>query len=232
MTEKTARRKRASTTAAAATAPDGAPEELSAEWQDGFMADWRLEQAHIPSRFLAKSFETFKTSRKVKLKNIIQMAEAYVDAFNFKSAPPPGLILEGAVGSGKTHVAVGILKGVIVKGYSGLFYNMPDLLSDIRATYDQTLPLTEGELLEIVNKPDLLVLDDLGSEAARDWVNDRLYLIINRRYESNRPVLVTTNSTLEELEKKLGPRIVSRLCEMCEHFARFPEEDYRKKHMK
>jgi DNA replication protein DnaC len=109
---------------------------------------------------------------------------------------------------------------------------MPDLLSDIRATFDEKAPLSENDLLEDVNRPDLLVLDDLGAERTSSWVNDRLYLIINRRYDSGRPILVTTNLDLGELSDKIGDRIVSRLCEMCHKFPEFPDEDYRKEHMK
>ena len=63
-------------------------------------------------------------------------------------------------------------------------------------------------------------------------VNDRLYLIVNRRYESGKPVLVTTNMDLAQLTDKLGERTISRLCEMCHSLPPFPDEDYRKKHMR
>jgi len=106
-----------------------------------------------------------------------------------------------------------------------------DLLSDIRSTYGDATESNESDLLDEVNAPDLLVLDDLGAEKTSEWVNDRLYLIVNRRYESGKPVVVTTNLSLDELIRKVGERTVSRLCEICETFAPFPDEDYRRKHM-
>jgi DNA replication protein DnaC len=215
--------------------------ELTPEWQAGYLADMRIERARIPRRFLGKTFEKFKTGRNANLKAVLQGAKDWVNTFKLDSDDDPdaakpvtdrGLLIQGTVGCGKTHIAVAILLAVIRKGYGGLYYNMPDLLSDIRATYSNASPISENDLLEEIDRPDLVVLDDLGAEAAKDWVNDRLYLIVNRRYESCKPVIVTTNLTVDELAEKLGERTVSRLCEMCCTFAEFPEEDYRRKHMR
>ncbi|NQU42055.1 ATP-binding protein [bacterium] len=205
---------------------------LTPEWQQEFMLQSRLERARIPDRFRGKNFGNFKTANKAR-RDVLQAAEAYVSSFNFQNGSPKGLIMRGVVGCGKTHLAVAILQAIIAKGYTGLYYNMPDLLSDIRATYDDRSPLSEHEILLEVNEPDLLVLDDLGAEKTADWINDRLYLIVNRRYENCRPILVTTNLSMAELGEKLGERIVSRLCELSEHrFPEFPKEDFRKKHMR
>ncbi|HNY26974.1 MAG TPA: ATP-binding protein [Candidatus Sumerlaeota bacterium] len=207
------------------------PPDLTPEWQREFMAQRRLEAARIPVRFQSKSFESYKTERHAKRKLVLQAAEAFVSSFNFNAGPPRGLLIEGVVGCGKTHIAIAILREVIQKGYTGLYYNMVDLLSDIRSTYGDATEASESDLLEEVNAPDLLVLDDLGAEKTSEWVNDRLYLIVNRRYESGKPVVVTTNLSLDELIRKVGERTVSRLCEICETFAPFPDEDYRRKHM-
>lgn len=207
------------------------PQELTADWQKEYLTRCRLDKARIPERFAGKSFDNFKTERNPKRKDIVAAAQSYVNCFNFKNNSPDGLLIHGVVGCGKTHIAVAILQGVIQKGYTGLYYNLPDLLMNIRATYDSGSGTSESELIEDLNTPDLLVMDDLGAEAAKDWVNDRLYLVINRRYESCKPVIVTTNLDLAELTQKLGERTVSRLCEMCHSFSPYPEEDYRKKNM-
>lgn len=197
-------------------------------WQAEFLFRARLDKARIPERFAGKTFDNFKTGRNVKRKQLLQAAMDYANTFNFKAESLQGLVLKGVVGCGKTHIAVAILQAVIQKGYSGLYYNMVDLLSDIRGTFSENSPLSEHELLEEVNEPDLLVLDDLGAEKTSGFVNDRLYLIVNRRYESARPVLITTNLGLDELTEKVGERTVSRLCEMSEFVENFPDVDYRK----
>ncbi len=204
----------------------------SPDWQQEFLIKTRLKMARIPERFKPKTLDTFRIERNKKRKAILEAAKSYIDSFNFKKGAPMGLFMTGSVGCGKTHMAVAVLQEIIKKGYTGLYYNMVDLLSDIRATYADNANLSEDELLKEITLPDLLVLDDLGAERTSGWVNERLYLIINRRYESGKPVLVTTNLGYEELAEKLGKRTVSRLCEICETSPEFPDEDYRRKHMR
>lgn len=210
------------------------------EWQKEYLCRSRISQARIPPRYTQKTFDTFKTGRSSARKGVLQAARAYVSSFKLEGEGQGrqsanslnSLILQGGVGCGKTHVAVAILKAIIEKGYRGLYYNMVDLFSEIRETYSDSNDATERNLIEELLAPDLLVLDDLGAETTAKWVNDRLYLIINRRYESCKPLVVTTNLGLDELAGKLGERIVSRLCEISEFFDGFPKEDYRRAHMR
>ncbi len=136
----------------------------------------------------------------------------------------------GGVGSGKTHIAVAILRAVVERGFSGRYCNVVDLLDDLRATFEPNAPQSGMEIIDGVVAADLVVLDDLGAEAPTGWVHDRLYQIINRRYEESRPTLVTTNLTLDDLDRQVGPRITSRLCEMCQKVD-FPDQDYRKRQL-
>ncbi|MBI1784367.1 ATP-binding protein, partial [Candidatus Sumerlaeota bacterium] len=129
---------------------------------------------------------------------------------------------------GKTHLAVAILCEIIRKGYSGLYYNSPDLLRDIRATFDENSSGNEDELLQEITEVDLLVFDDLGAEKVSDFVLDRFYLIVNKRYEGCKPIIVTSNYDEEILRARFGDRILSRLDEMCARFDRFPKQDFRR----
>jgi hypothetical protein len=227
-------------------------------WQSDFMADLRLEGARIPRRFLGKALENFTVGRDSRLKAVLQASNLYVSGFTqdaeslrnggrllhkkgdsgaesrFYAAlrDGSGLLLKGSAGCGKTHIAVAVLKAIVAKGYRGLYYNITDLLVHIRETYSADSSIGEADFLDEIQAPDLLVIDDLGAQKNTEWVNDRLYLIVNRRYEACRPLLVTTNlMTIEEMEQSLGKRITSRLCEMCSPFLEFPNEDYRKNHM-
>jgi DNA replication protein DnaC len=195
----------------------------------------RLTRANIPPRFLAKTLANFETKSRLA-REIRHGAEAYISQFTPKTLDPRetsrtnGLLFIGAVGSGKTHVAIAILRAVIERGFRGLYCNLVDLLDDLRASFDPNSPQAGWEIIGDVIATDLLVLDDVGAEAPTGWVLDRLYQIINRRYEENRPTIVTTNLDLEELERQVGPRITSRLCEMCSEI-RFPDRDWRRAHM-
>ena len=211
--------------------PAGALPINDPNWQRAFDRRRALQQARIPKRYEGKTLAGFNTKGDKLRKMLVHSAEAYVSAFNFNPEEPPrkGLFMSGCAGCGKSHLAVAILAGVIEKGYSGLYYNSPDLLADIRATFDKGSELNEDEILQDVLTRDLLVFDDLGAERLSDFVLDRFYLIFNERYESCKPVIVTTNLNEAELEERVGSRIMSRIREMCAQFEKFPQEDWRKR---
>jgi len=132
-----------------------------------------------------------------------------------------GLTLTGSVGTGKTHIAMGLVKLACCLGIETRFLTMAELLGAIKATYDRDrkgsprrresgTPDEAGLLDELASLP-LLVLDDLGTENPTPWARERLYTLVNRRYLGQRPAIVTTNLTLEELARRLGERTVSRL---------------------
>lgn len=211
--------------------PAARVEPMAIDEQREFFLQHRLRQAQIPRRFLNKSLKNFRSADAVR-RQLVKGAEAFVKGFNLKGEFYPGLIMEGPVGCGKSHLAVSILREVIAKGYTGLYYNSPDLLSEIRATFSNDQGPSEDDILEELANVDLLVLDDLGAEKVSGFVLDRFYLVINKRYENCKPIIVTTNLDQETLINRLGDRIVSRLLEMCQEFKHFPTEDYRREKLK
>jgi len=201
------------------------------EWQKQFFSNHRLRTAQIPRRFWNKTLKNFETKDALR-RTLVRDAQNFIKGFNFENEFPQGLLMVGEVGCGKSHLAVAILREVIEKGYTGLYYNSPDLLRDIRATFHDDAEITEDDLLQEINEVDLLVLDDLGAEKVSDFVLDRFYLIVNKRYEGCKPMIITTNLTDEEtLRNRLGDRIMSRFCEMCQFFKQFPREDFRRRKM-
>jgi DNA replication protein DnaC len=127
-----------------------------------------------------------------------------------------GLWFRGDVGTFKTALAMLVSKSAIEAGRSVAIYFLPKLLAEIRATYD-TAPGGESYVgfFKRLTSVDLLHIDDLGAEKRTDWVLEQLYAIVNERYENERSLLVTTNLSEVELEEQIGPRIVSRIVEMC-----------------
>lgn len=120
----------------------------------------------------------------------------------------------GAVGTGKTWQAVATLKKFVLNMQgTGLFVTVPDLLEEIRRGYNDR---QQGDFLDRVCSIGLLVLDDLGVEKQTEWVSEKLYQIINGRYNSVLPTIVTSNLSVESIEELLGQRLVSRLLGCCE----------------
>ena len=137
---------------------------------------------------------------------------------------------------GKTHLAVAILKQVILtRGARGIFYDTRDLLKLIRSTYNDANKTTELDVLRPVMEADLLVLDDLGAEKTSEWVEETLNLIVNTRYNERRATIFTSNypdlppdssPAVITLHDRIGFRMRSRLHEMCD-FLDLEGADYR-----
>lgn len=142
-----------------------------------------------------------------------------------------GLWMSGGTGTGKTTLAMLVSKAAIDAGRTAAIYSMPRLLARIRRTFDGEAG--EDSYAVFFNRVcgvDLLHLDDLGAENRSEWVLEQLYTIIDRRYEEQRSIVVTTNLTETELYTQLGERIVSRLTQMCGDPLVFPDQDDRRVH--
>lgn len=126
------------------------------------------------------------------------------------------LVLSGPAGVGKTHLAAAVLNERI-----GLWCNVPELMAMLK----EQMGSSRHELLDndrqpatdyaehLGNYPGLVVLDDLGREKVSDWTGEVVYVLINTRYEHQRPTLVTTNLTGAELGASPYWPAISRLAE-------------------
>lgn len=186
----------------------------------------RERRAGIPPLFGKKDLSTFQHRARGAAEDY-RFARWYVEKFSEMNNR--GLLLIGPCGVGKTHLAIGVLKELLRKGHSGLFFNIISLLDAIKASYDADLKATQGINLEVDLDVDILIIDDLGAEKMSPWVADRLYAIINQRYERNRTLILTTNLDYPRLADRVGQRIISRIYEMCVlHPCK--GEDFRYKH--
>ncbi len=181
------------------------------------------------------------------------LAFAHLSASKFAQEYDPldgmGLLIIGKIGTGKTHLAVGITKDLILsKGISCLFYDYRELLKEIQNSYNATVQTTELDVLRPVFETDVLVLDELGAVKPSEWVWDTVSLILNTRYNDNRTTIITTNfedqpaggvsgsvsaaraaTRAETLGDRIGERMRSRLHEMC-RVIKMEGEDFRQKY--
>ena len=116
------------------------------------------------------------------------------------------LLLLGTYGVGKTHLAAAIANFAVGLGVPTLFLTVPDLLDWLRYAYGSQESNFETRFEEIRNI-NLLVLDDLGTQNATPWAEEKLYQIFNYRYVNRLPTVITTNQVLDEIEGRIQSRL-------------------------
>ena len=218
-----------------------------------------LDRARIPQRYRHCNFESYEADlqydhgnpRELTLwRHSLEQAKVVVEAFarDFPVGTEHGLLLMGNCGVGKTHLAVAVLRRLVLRGHSGLFYDYRELLKEIQASYNSENLVTEMGVLEPVLTTEVLLLDDLGSSKPSAWALETVGHVLNTRYNQNRMTLLTTNyldpeetnsadarfpsgqaAGLKEdsLSDRIGTRIRSRLYEMC-RTVEISAPDYRK----
>lgn len=147
------------------------------------------------------------TARKIMAKNL-EDCRRYAEEFHL---PYKSLLMRGKTGLGKTHLSLSIASAVIDKGYSVIYGSVPDLLRKLDKE-----KFEGGETLDMLTAADLLILDDLGAEIDNKMYVSVLYTIINTRLNSSLPMVINTNLTPAEVERKYDERIASRILTMDE----------------
>lgn len=141
------------------------------------------------------------------------LARAFHTAQEFSENPRGWLMLMGTYGCGKTHLAAAIGNYRASLGEEPLFVVVPDLLDHLRATFSPSSMVSYDRLFEEVRSAQLLILDDLGTQSATPWAREKLYQIFNYRYNARLPMVITTSSTLDELDPRIRSRMLdTRLC--------------------
>lgn len=165
-----------------------------------------LSQLGALSRMTFQSFKSEGVGLNTqKRENLLR---AYERAKHFARESVGWLVLKGGYGCGKTHLAAAISNYRIANGQPVLFVVVPDLLDHLRATYAPTSEVSYDERFEEVRTAPLLILDDLGTQSSTPWAQEKLYQILNYRYNARLPTVITTNRELEEIDLRLRSRLV------------------------
>jgi DNA replication protein DnaC len=198
-------------------------------------AERLLKNAGIPPRYKTCTLENYRVDP-----SFPNLAHGKAKAMNFVEQYPidrTGLIFVGRAGAGKTHLAIGIIRELILtKGIACYFCGFQELLEKIKNSYDPAVQMTSLEILRPVFESEIVVLDDLGAVIPSGWVKDTISLILNKRYEGERTTILTTNfhdgppagtdgdgpeararrvNREQTLGDRIGERMRDRVHEMC-----------------
>lgn len=190
----------------------------------------RLRFADIPEAFRGIDLKSFrmdvyrKPDSKKMVSDACKIIKAYLDDFVNQKERGMGLyIWSRTKGSGKTRIAVGIANE-LMKNYSVKFAVSLTILQEIKNTWRRDTECSENQLLDALYTTAILVIDDFGVERQADWINDKMYQIINERYINRKVTIFTSNDPLETLQ--YDDRITNRIKERTYQIA-FPEESVR-----
>jgi len=135
------------------------------------------------------------------------LKKAYDIALDFAKSPENWLVFMGVIGCGKTHLAAAIANYRLKEGQPVKFLVVPDLLDHLRSTFSPESPVTYDQLFEEVKNAPLLILDDFGEQSTTPWAEEKLYQIINYRYNARLATVITTCLALDEIDPPISSRL-------------------------
>jgi DNA replication protein DnaC len=160
-----------------------------------------LVSDHTFGNFSLRENEKLPPDQKQSLEKVFRTAQ------QFAEKPRGWLVILGVHGNGKTHLAAAIGNYRAAMGEEVIFKPVPDLLDHLRATFNPNSPISYDHLFEKVKTAPMLILDDLGTQTASPWAREKLFQLLNYRYEAKLPTVITSSNSLDELDD----RIVSRM---------------------
>lgn len=181
-----------------------------------------LQQLSGFTPFHDKTFATFDPA--------VQGTREAFDVARAYAADPRGwLVLSGPYGVGKTHLAAAIANESLAQGNTTFFSIVPDLLDHLRSAFAPSSELPYDTLFDKIREAFLVVLDDLGSENSTAWATEKLFQLINYRYNLGYPTVITTN---DRLLAHIDERVRSRLADisLVRHVT-IKAQDFRQRHV-
>ena len=140
-----------------------------------------------------------------KMSQVLSLCKDYAESFNPKYSE--NLLFLGSAGLGKTHLSLSIVSTVINKGFDVIYGSAYNLFSEMEN--EHFVGRTNDSFSRAVSC-DLLVIDDLGSEFVSPYIQSLLYNIVNTRLLAKKPIIISTNLSMAEIENRYTPRVSSR----------------------
>ncbi len=189
--------------------PDfGKPQPCTCQQQ--LLEDDRLRRLRLYSNLghmVRFTFESIEEER-VDPDNADPFRIALNAALAYAQMPSGWLVFDGPPGTGKTHLAASIANSLITLGLPVLFVSASDLLDELRSGYAPDNPMPFSEIFQRVAEAEVLVLDALGSHSTTPWAQEKLHQLLNHRFNTMLPTVVTLSCPMEDLDPHLRVRLL------------------------
>ena len=136
------------------------------------------------------------------------LEQAFRLALDFAKSPEDWIVLQGDTGCGKTHLAAAIVNYRYQANQPALFIVVPEFLDHLRSTFSPESKVSYDQLFEGVKTAPLLIMDDFGEQSTTPWAQEKLYQMINHRYNAKLPTVITTRLSLDEIDSPIGSRFI------------------------
>ena len=171
------------------------------------------QRSNMDPRYADCTFATVNVTNENRRQ--VKICKRYIEAFEDLSNKNQGLLFYGKAGTGKTHFACCIANELMEKQYSVYVTSMVKILEKASRFQSKT---DEDSYIETMNRARLLIIDDLGAERFTDYGLELVYNVIDSRYRIGKPMIVTTNFSIEEMKNADDVRLVriyDRIFELC-----------------
>ena len=171
-----------------------------------------MDGAGVPKRFHCKTLDTYRAETNGQ-KEALAWASEYARRFDEVLERGTCMIFTGTVGTGKTHLACGIVLEVTRAGHTAHYATVPEMLARVKETFRDGATETESQVLAEFAVPELLVLDEAGVQIGSDFEHRLFFRLLDQRYRAVLPTVLVSNLTVKELDEFLGVRVMDRLFE-------------------
>lgn len=158
------------------------------------------KDTHIKKRLQKCNFENFDVTDDNK--DTIETIKKYTELC-IKNEMKNGIIIYGNIGYENTHIVSSIANKFIENDKIVLLERTSSIIDRIKESFRQNV-ITEVEVIELYSNVEMLIIDDLGSETMSKWALEKLYKIINNRYENELPLVITTRYNKGELLEQMS----------------------------
>lgn len=172
----------------------------------------RITTAGIPARFREATIWNWQHPMEQQ-RRVWQWAREFCGAFEIVVETGRCGVLLGAPGTGKTHLAIGLLRHILEKGGTGLYVTVMSMLGRIKDTYNTRAAETERTVIHDLTKCDLLVIDEVGRSLDTNYEIAQFFRVLDTRYQNLKPTILVSNLNKVKLTEFLGEALVDRMRE-------------------